>query len=75
MKIKPGHEHKFVEAFNLANQTANGFLGWSGHARLLVELGMDKMLGVGRGNKRIRRKKVKAMLKSVIWQGLMEHCE
>ena len=73
MNIKPGHEKEYLEACAATYQIANGFLGWSGQAKMLIGLGLGPMFGVTKGRRRVKIKKVKRRLQAAMWQNIMEH--
>lgn len=77
-KLKEGHKEQFKKDVLRWAKTAQGVLGWSGQANMMVDLGMDRYLFPGRlksKKKRIRRKVMKRILKDIAIRDVFRHIE
>ena len=77
--VKEGHREELKASLERAYRIARGKLGWAGHAKLMIELGLDKGCGLYRGKRppkrRIRIKLTKRMLKQVFLADIRQHLE
>lgn len=71
---KPQQTKEFLGALEEAHKIGHGPLGWAGMTKLMMELGLDKHLGI-KGKKRIRKKKLRRMLEQTFISSIMQHAD
>lgn len=75
-KIKEGHREAIKEDIYTWYRAATGILGWSGQARLMVDLKVDRHLtGIRTKKRRIRIKVLKKKLRETALRAVLSHLE